>query len=409
MITIADIERARELLRGVTVETPVLPSARLSEESGARVFVKAESTQRAGSFKLRGAYTKLSSLTPEQRGRGVVAASMGNHAQGVALGAQLLGIDATVVMPAEAPLTKVTETRRYGAQVVLRGDSFEDAVAHARELEQSRDLVLVHAFDDPAIIAGQGTIGLELLDALPDIDTAVVPVGGGGLISGIATALRARRPGTRIVGVQAARCATVHPSLAAGKPVAVESARTIADGIAVKRPGGLTIPMIRDLVDMVVTVEEDEIARAIVYTLHNMGLLVEGAGAVGVAALLNRTVAVRPDECVCVVLSGANIDANLLTRVIDQTLTQDGRYLVIRTSVPDRPGQLAGLAEQIAAAGANVVDIHHRRSVWGVPLDHTGLELILEVRDADHGQAVLDRLSAAGYVTARVVPGQFLA
>jgi threonine dehydratase len=409
MITIANIERARELLRGVIVETPVLPCARLSEESGARVFVKAENTQRAGSFKLRGAYTKLSKLTPSQRRRGVIAASMGNHAQGVALGAQLLDIDATVVMPIEAPLTKVTATRRYGARVVLHGNSFDDAVAHARELEQTQGLTLVHAFDDPEVIAGQGVLGLELLDALPEVDTVVVPIGGGGLISGVASALRARRPSVRIVGVQAARCATVHPSLAAGEPVAVESARTIADGIAVKRPGGLTIPIIRDLVETVVTVDEDEIARAIVYTLDNMGLLVEGAGAVGVAALLNRTVQVRPGECVCIVLSGANIDANLLTRVIDQTLTQDGRYLVIRTSVPDRPGHLAQLAGEIAAAGANVVDIHHRRSVWGVPLDHTGLELILEVRDADHGQAVLDRLSAAGYVTTRVVPGRFLA
>ena len=407
MVAVADIERARELLRGVIVETPVLPSARLSEDAGARVFVKAENTQRAGSFKLRGAYTKLSRLLPEQRERGVVAASMGNHAQGVALGAQLLGIAATIVMPTEAPLTKVTATRRYGAQVVLRGSSFDDAMAHAVELQATRGMALVHAFDDEAVIAGQGVVGLELLGALPEVDTVVVPIGGGGLISGVAIAAHARRPSARIVGVQAAGCATVPASLAAGEPVGISVARTIADGIAIKRPGGLTIPIIREHVESVVTVDEDEIARAIVYTFQNMGLLVEGAGAVGVAALLNGSIAVRPDERVCVVLSGANIDGNLLTRVIDQTLTQDGRYLVIRASVPDRPGNLAALAEQIAAAGANVIDIHHRRSVWGVPLVHTGLELILEVRDADHGQSVLDHLTAAGYVVVPVRAGQF--
>jgi threonine dehydratase len=332
---------------------------------------------------------------------------MGNHAQGVALGARLLGIDATVVMPSEAPLTKVMATKRYGAQVILTGNSFDDAVTHARELEQTHGLTLVHAFDDPDVIAGQGVLGLELLEALPEVETVVVPIGGGGLISGIATALHALRPDVRIIGVQAAGCATIAPSLAAGEPVTIETARTIADGIAVKRPGGLTIPIIRDLVQSVVTVDETEIARAIVYTFQHLGLMVEGAGAVGVAALLNGRIPVRPDECVCVVLSGANIDANLLTRVIDQTLTQDGRYLVLRTSVPDRPGHLAALLNQIAAAGANVIDIHHRRSAWGVPLDHTGLEMILEVRDGDHGQQVLDHLATAGYVASRVLAGEY--
>jgi threonine dehydratase len=407
MIALADIELARERLDGVIVRTPILPGARLSETVGARVFVKAENTQRSGSFKVRGAYNRLLQLSPEQRGRGVIAASMGNHAQGVALGAQWLGIDATIVMPLHAPVTKVSATRRYGARVALAGESFDDANAHAHALQAQSGATFVHAFDDEFVMAGQGTIGLEVLDDLPDLDTIVVPIGGGGLISGIATAVRAKKPDVRVVGVQAAGCATVHPSLAAGEPVAVAEARTIADGIAVKRPGGLTLPVIRELVDLVVTVDENAIARAIVYTLQHQGMLVEGAGAVGIAALLSGLVPVRERECVCVVLSGANIDTNLLTRVIDQTLTQDGRYLVIRTSVPDRPGNLSRLAVHIADAGANVIDIHHRRSVWGVPLANTGLELILEVRDAEHGDAVLTAIRAAGYAAERVDRGEF--
>lgn len=407
MVTLADIEQAQGNLRGVIVQTPVLPSARLSEDVGTSVFVKAENTQRGGSFKLRGAYNRLIQLTAEERERGVIAASMGNHAQGVALGARLLGVAATIVMPLHAPLTKISATKRYGATVVLAGESFDDASAHARVLQAESGATFVHAFDDPYVIAGQGTVGLEVLDALPDVDKIVVPIGGGGLIGGIATALRALKPGVRIVGVQATGCATIHASLAAGEPVGVAVARTIADGIAVKRPGGLTMPIIRDNVDLVVTVDEIAIARGIVYTLQHLGLLVEGAGAVGVAALLSGLVPVRPDENVCIVLSGANIDTNLLSRVIDQTLTQDGRYLVIRTSVEDRPGNLAELSAHIAAAGANVVDIHHRRSVWGVPLDHTGLELILEVRDADHAGAVLEALRQHGYAVDRVSAGEF--
>lgn len=407
MVGIAEVEAARERLRDVVVQTPVLPNMRLSQDAGAHVFVKAENTQRGGSFKLRGAYHRLLQLTPEERERGVIAASMGNHAQGVALGARLLGVAATIVMPVHAPLTKISATRRYGANVVLAGESFDEAGIRANELQRESGATFVHAFDDRHVIAGQGTLGLELLEALPEVDTVVVPIGGGGLISGVATAVKARRPGARVIGVQASGCSTIQLSLAAGQPILVAEARTIADGIAVKRPGGLTLPIIRDLVNDVVTVDEPAIARAIVYTLQHMGLLVEGAGAVGVAALLGGLVPVRAGEQVCVVLSGANIDTNLLSRVIDQVLTQDGRYLVVRTSVPDRPGNLARLAEHIAAAGANVIDIHHRRAVWGVPLADTGLELILEVRDAAHGDSVLAGIRAAGYAAERVVPGEF--
>ena len=402
MVSLAEIQAARERLRGVIVATPIMPGARLSDDAGGNIVVKAENTQRGGSFKLRGAYNKLASLTLEQRQRGVIAASMGNHAQGVALAARMLGAPAIIIMPEEASLTKITATRRYGAQVTLHGQSFDDATAHARALSASEGYTLIHAFDDPAIVAGQGVVGLEILEALPEVGTIVVPIGGGGLIGGIASVVRASRPNVRVVGVQAAECPSIHASLEAGRPVTVPHPRTIADGIAVKRPGDVTLPLIRDLVEAVVTVEEDEIADAIFYTLQHLRLLVEGAGAVGVAALLTGKVRPRGDEQVCVVLSGGNIDANLLSRVIDQSLARSGRYLVLRTSVPDRPGNLARLAEMVARAGANVVDIHHRRSLWGVPLADTGLELVLEVRDEPHGQHVVAALTAAGYAISRV-------
>jgi threonine dehydratase len=397
MIGIAEIEAARRTLEGVLLPTPTLDSPHLSEEIGARVSLKAESLQRAGSFKLRGAYNKLSGLTEAERRAGVVAASMGNHAQGVALAARLHGIDATNVMPESAPLAKITATRRYGAAVILRGQSFDDAIAHAEHLRDSQGMTLVHAFDDPAIIAGQGTIGLEILEALPDVGTVIVPIGGGGLISGIATAIHAARPDVRIVGVQAAGCAAIEASLAAGEPVTIPHASTIADGIAIKRPGGITLPLIREHVAEIATVEEDEIAHAIMYLLQTMKLQVEGAGAVGVAALLTHKIVPKAGEQVCAILSGGNIDPILLSRVIEQELVRNGRYLVLRSSVPDRPGNLAGMTEQIAAAGANVIDIMHRRAAWGVPLDRTGLEMILEVRDQAHGEAVIERLREHGY------------
>jgi threonine dehydratase len=397
MIGIAEIEAARRTLEGVLLPTPTLVSPHLSEEIGARISLKAESLQRAGSFKLRGAYNKLSGLTEAERRAGVVAASMGNHAQGVALAARLLGIDATIVMPESAPLAKITATRRYGAAVILRGQSFDDAIAHAEHLRDSQGMTLVHAFDDPAIIAGQGTIGLEILEALPDVGTVIVPIGGGGLISGIATAIHAARPDVRIVGVQAAGCAAIEASLAAGEPITIPHASTIADGIAIKRPGGITLPLIREHVAEIATVEEDEIAHAIMYLLQTMKLQVEGAGAVGVAALLTHKIVPKAGEQVCAILSGGNIDPILLSRVIEQELVRNGRYLVLRSSVPDRPGNLAGMTEQIAAAGANVIDIMHRRAAWGVPLDRTGLEMILEVRDQAHGEAVIERLREHGY------------
>jgi threonine dehydratase len=396
-VTLADIQAARRTLRDIIIATPILPAERLSQELGARVMLKAENTQRSGSFKIRGAYNTISRLSPAERTRGVITHSAGNHAQGVALAARLLGVPATIVMPERAPLTKVAATRRYGAEVILHGPTFDDAGTRAREVQHERDLTYVHAFNDERVIAGQGTIGLEIVESLSELALLVVPIGGGGLIGGIALAVKTLMPDVRIVGVQAAGCAPVLASLAAGEPVTAPAARTIADGIAVKRPGDLTLPLIRELVDEVVMVDDDEIARGIAYVVQHARLVVEGAGAAGVAALLSGKVAPRSDETVCVVMGGGNIDGNLLVRVVEQVLVKQGRYILLRTTVDDRPGNLAPLISRVAEAGANVIDIFHRRAVWLAPLDRVGVELVLEVRDEEHGQAVVRYLTEAGY------------
>ncbi|MBK9713004.1 MAG: threonine ammonia-lyase [Kouleothrix sp.] len=404
-VSLADIQAARRTLRGVINVTPTLADERLSQDLGARVVLKAENTQRSGSFKIRGAYNTIARMSPEDRDRGVIAHSAGNHAQGVALAASLLGIPATIVMPERAPLTKVAATRRLGAEVILHGASFDDAGAHARELQQERGLTYVHAFNDERVIAGQGTIGLEIVEDLPSVSLLIVPIGGGGLIGGIATAVKGLMPDVRIVGVQAAGCAPVQASLAAGEPITAPTARTIADGIAVKRPGDLTLPIIRDLVSEVVTVDDDEIGRGIAHVVQNTHMVVEGAGAAGVAALLSGRIVPRAGETVCVVLGGGNIDGNLLARVIEQVLVKQGRYILLRTTVDDRPGNLAPLVDQVARAGANVIDIFHRRAVWLVPVDRVGVEMVLEVRDETHGQEVVRHLNQTGYVVERIGQG----
>lgn len=396
-ITLNDIRAAHASLRDIIIKTPLLPDERLSQEVDARVWLKAECTQRSGSFKIRGAYTMISRLTDDERKRGVVAPSAGNHAQGVALAARLLSIPATIVMPERAALTKVMATRRLGAEVILHGATFDDAQAYARRLEAERGIIYVPAFDHRDVITGQGTLGLEIMEELPDTGLIVVPIGGGGLISGIALAVKALNPDARIIGVQAVGCAPVRPSLAAGAPLAAASAHTIADGIAVKRPGDLTLPLIRDLVDDIVTVDDDAIARAIAHAVQHDRLVVEGAGAAGLAALLSGQVVPRADETVCIPLCGGNIDSNLLTRVLEQVAVRQGRYLLLKSTVEDRPGNLAPLVARVAEAGANVIDIFHRRAVWLAPLDRVGVELVLEVRDEQHGQHVIRHLSEAGY------------
>jgi threonine dehydratase len=400
-ITIADIHAAQRALTGVILPTPLLADDVLSRETGARVFLKAENLQRGGSFKVRGAYNKMARLSADERSRGVIAHSAGNHAQGVAYAARAFGVPATIVMPEYAPLTKVVNTRALGAEVVLHGATFDEAGVHARDLQTRNNLVFVHAFNDLDVIAGQGTLGLEIMMSLHDVSLLVVPIGGGGLISGIATAAKSMNPAIRIVGVQAAGCAPIRASLAAGSPVAVEQAQTIADGIAVKRPGDLTLPLIQSLVDDVVEVSEDDIARGIAHCVQSARLVVEGAGASGVGALLAGKIRVKPEDVVCAPLCGGNIDGNLLARVIEQVLVRQGRYVLLKMSVTDRPGNLVALLDHVSKAGANVIDVYHRRAIWLAPLGKVGIELVLEVRDEAHGDEVKQHLIAGGYQVER--------
>ncbi len=396
-ITLADIQAAHAVLRDVIIATPILPDDSLSAQLGAQIFHKAESLQRSGSFKVRGAYNAIHNLDDVARQRGVVTNSAGNHAQGVALAAKLFGVPAVIVMPEHAPLTKITATRALGAEVVLAGATFDDAGITARQIEAERNLTFIHAFNDRNVIAGQGTIGLEIFATLANATVIVVPIGGGGLIGGIATALRALGSTARIIGVQAAGCDAVRPSLAAGHPVRVDSVRTIADGIAVKQPGELTLAIINQVVDDVVTVDDDQIAAAITHAARSLHLVVEGAGAAGLAALMAGLIPLSPNDVVCNLLCGGNIDPNFLTRVIEQVLVKQGRYLMLKVLVADRPGNLAPLLRVVADSGANVVDIFHRRATWLVPIDRVGIELILEVRDMMHGQTVIETLRSNGY------------
>jgi threonine dehydratase len=408
MIQLEDILAARERVRNSINQTPMLRDDVLSKNLGTPVFLKAECLQKSGSFKVRGAFNKISSLTEAERAKGVIAPSAGNHAQGVAMAAALHGVEATIVMPTFAPLTKIQATRSYGATVILEGASFDDAAHHARELAALHGFTYVHAFNDRLIMAGQGTLGLEILEALPDLDVLLVPIGGGGLIAGIATAIKALHPKTRIIGVQASGCASIRPSLEAGSPVAVAAAQTIADGIAVKRPGELTLPIIRDLVDLVLEVTDDEIARAIAHGVSSARLVVEGAGAAGLAALLAGKIEFIRGQSICALLCGGNIDANLLARVLEQVMVRQGRYVLFKLAVIDRPGALAQITDRVAEAGANIIDIFHRRALWLAPLGKVGVELVLEVRDSAHGQDVQTYLEHHGYHVAREAQGDWL-
>ncbi len=397
-VKLTDIQEARKLLQGIIIPTPILSDEKLSTEIGAKAFLKAECLQRAGSFKMRGAYNKISRLSTEEKKRGVVTASAGNHAQGVGLAARLLNIKATIVLPEFAPLTKVIATKAQGADVILHGTTFDEAVAYSRKLGEEKGYVYVHAFDDDYIIAGQGTIGWEIADNLPETTLVVVPIGGGGIISGIAIAVKNLLPNIRVVGVQAANCSSIVPSLKGGKPLEpVHYQPTIADGIAVKRPGEKNLPIIEQYVDDVVTVTEEEIARGIFHCVQNNRLVVEGAGAAGIAALLAKKIKVKPDDTVCTVLCGGNIDANLLTRVLEQVLVRQGRYVMLKVLVSDRPGMLATLTQKIAETGANVIEVYHRRAMWLAPLGFVGIEVLLEIRDIEHQQDVISHLQTAGY------------
>jgi threonine dehydratase len=405
MLQLSDIQQAATLLENISVNTPLLKDQIASKELGCSISLKAECLQRSGSFKIRGAYNKVSHLTEEEKSKGIIAASAGNHAQGVALAGQMHGIHTTIVMPEYAPLTKINATRSLGADVVLHGQSFDDAAAKVEELREVHGYTLVHAFNDEKVMAGQGTIGLEMLRDLPDVSVVVVPIGGGGLIAGIATALKALKPNVKIIGVQALGCSSIKPSLQAGHPITAQVAQTIADGIAVKRPGTLTLPIIKALVDDIIEVSDDDIARGIAHCVQNTKLVVEGAGAAGIAALLAGSIKTNPDDVVCTVLCGGNIDGNLLARVIEQVMVRQGRYVLLRLAVVDRPGALARLIALIAEQGANVIDVFHRRALWLAPLGKVGVELVLEVRDGRHSEQVVEHLGKAGYHVERESQG----
>jgi threonine dehydratase len=406
-VKLSDIQDARRILSGVAIPTPTLADDRLSKEIGAKAHLKAECLQRSGSFKIRGAYNRISRLSADEKQRGVVTASAGNHAQGVALAATLNGIKATIVLPTTAPLTKITATKNFGGDVVLFGATFDEAVAHSRELQQEHGYTYVHAFDDNFVIAGQGTIGLEIVESLPDISVVVVPIGGGGIISGIAIAIKTLKPDVRIIGVQAENVAWVNPSLAAGERIYAQPGQTIADGIAVKSPGELTFPIIQELVDDVVEVSEEEIARGIFFAVQNNRLVVEGAGAAGLGALLAGKVRLKADDTVCAVLCGGNIDANLLARVLEQVLVRQGRYIMLRLLVNDRPGMLAALLKSVAESGANVIEVFHRRAMWLAPLGRVGIQMLLEVRDEQHARQVHKHLEEDGYHVEREGQGDW--
>jgi threonine dehydratase len=395
-VTVDDIRAARATLRDVAVPTPLMHSRALSEAIGGPVYLKCENLQRTGSFKIRGAYVRIARLSDEERARGVVAASAGNHAQGVALAASMLGCKATVFMPEGAPLPKVAATRSYGAEIVFTGPTVDGCLEAATEHSAATGAVLIHPFDHPDIIAGQGTIGLEILEECPDARTVVGPVGGGGLMSGIATALKqgAGHP-VKVVGAQAKNAAAFPPSLAAGRPVRVEMQPTMADGISVGRPGDLTYDLVNDLVDAVVTVSEESISQALLLCLERAKQVVEPAGAAGVAALLEHSYAVRTP--VVALLSGGNIDPVLLAKVLRLGLAGAGRYLVVRCRLTDRPGALVTLLKELAELGVNVLDVMHERITPRLHVEEAEVLMHLETRGADHSEEVIGRLRARGY------------
>ncbi len=395
-----DIERAATAAAGVVRHTPVLSSRTLSDRVGAAIALKAENLQRTGSFKLRGAVAKLAALG-EECGRGVVAASAGNHGQAVAYAARTRGVACELFMPEHASVAKVEAASSLGADVHLIGTTVEESLHAAEQHAQRAGLPFVHPFDDPDVIAGQGSVGLELLAEVPDLSTVVVPVGGGGLVSGVAIAVRSHRPQVRVVGVQAAACAPVAEALGKGGSVSGGRPATIADGIAVKRPGRLTLPLIERWVEEIVVVGEDEVAEAMVFLLERAKLVVEGAGAVPVAALMAGKVPVPREGTAVAILSGGNVDPGLLAEIVRRHESQAGRRVVLLARVPDRPGSLAQLLGLVAEQGANLIDVIHLREGLDLHVRETAVQLVLETRGPDHAHRVTAAIRQAGYAEPR--------
>jgi threonine dehydratase len=397
--TLAEFETARTTVAAVIDETPMQSSRSLSEVLGSDVWLKCENLQRTGSYKIRGAYNRLVHLSEEDKARGVVAASAGNHAQGVAFAARQLGIRSTIFMPVGVALPKLSATKEYGADVELSGNVVDETLRAAAEFARETGAVFIHPFDHRDVVTGQGTLGLEILEQLPDVDTILVPIGGGGLISGVASAVKQKAAATgrtvRIIGVQAANAAAYPVSLIAGEPTEIKIAPTIADGIAVSKPGTINFEIIRDVVDEVITVEEDDIARALLVLLERAKMVVEPAGAVGVAAILAGKV--QHSGTTVAILSGGNIDPLVMERIISHGLAASERYLKLRIPLPDRPGQLARTAEIVAASNANVVEVLHTRHGSGMQISEVELELHIETRGPEHAELVIHNLREAGF------------
>jgi threonine dehydratase len=396
MVTLQDVQAALARVRDRIYLSPCARSETLSRLTGTDAWLKLENLQMTGAYKERGALNKLLLLPDADRAHGLITASAGNHAQAVAYHAGRLGVKATIVMPEATPIMKVANTRAHGARVVLHGANYDEAYAEARRLEQVERLTFVHPFDDPHVIAGQGTIALEVLEQEPGLDAIIVPIGGGGLVSGVAVAAKALKPGIKVIGVETEVLPSMLQAVEAGRPVTLEAANTIADGIAVKRAGDLTLEHVRKLVDEIVTVSEEEIASAILYLLEREKTVVEGAGAVGVAALMQRKIRGLEGKKTCAVVSGGNIDVNLVARVIERGLVKDGRLVRVSVALQDKPGQLAKVSNIVANARANVIEVHHTRA-FAYRFGDTTLQLTLETRGPEHVEEILRALRERGY------------
>jgi threonine dehydratase len=402
MISLSDIQAALGRIRGSIYLSPCARSENFSQLTGNSVYLKLDNLQRTGAFKERGALNKLLTMSPEERAQGVIAASAGNHAQGLAYHAGLHGIRALICMPLTTPLIKVSATRSYGADVILYGANYDEACEEAIRLGQEQHLTFVHPFDDDAVIAGQGTLGLEILEQHPDIEAIIAPIGGGGLIGGIGCAIKESNPRIRVIGVQPARLASMKAAIAKGEPVTLGPAATIADGIAVRRCGDRTFPLVQKYVDEIVTVDEEEIANAVLLLLEREKTLAEGAGAAAIAALINHKVRLKGKK-VAVLVCGGNIDVTLLARIMERGLVKDGRLVRLRVHLPDYPGALNKLTGILAQHRANIVETSYDRAYYGVNLGETAIDITMETRGPDHIAELLSALSAAGYSHERVL------
>lgn len=395
-IGLRDIQEARNCLKNVAYKTGLVYNTTFSEMTGNYIYLKTENLQKTGSFKVRGAFNKIAHLSDEEKRNGVIASSAGNHAQGVAMAATSYKIKSTIVMPKHAPLSKISATKSYGAEVVLHGEIYDEAYEKAKEIQRETGATFVHPFNDPYVIAGQGTIGLEIMEDLPDVDMIVVPIGGGGLISGIAIAVKSINPNVKIIGVQTENVPSIVKSISENHVSTVDGKPTIADGIAVKTPGEITFNIIKEYVDDVVTVGEDEIANSILLLLERAKVISEGAGAASLAAVLNRLDNIKNKKIVALI-SGGNIDVNMLSRIIDKGLVKSGRKIIVRTIIEDRPGTLGKLLNLVAGTGANVLSVLHNRSTTDLPIGYANVELELETADEEHVGRIKNLLSKENY------------